>query len=128
MKRDWDLIRKQLTDIEEENDLFSELRPDPVYKDQAWDAYEKELKECRAIDARILGHLELLIEAGYVDGVQVVRSADGLLSYGVHSPRLTMAGHDLLDTMRSKTIWERIKASAKERGIGNPPIFSCFQK
>ena len=24
MKRDWDLIRKQLTDVEEENDLFSE--------------------------------------------------------------------------------------------------------
>jgi hypothetical protein len=24
MKRDWDLIRKQLTDVEEENDLFAD--------------------------------------------------------------------------------------------------------
>jgi hypothetical protein len=32
-------------------------------------------------------------------------------------PTLTWAGHDLLDTIRSKTVWERIKYTAKEKGI-----------
>lgn len=117
MKRDWDLIRKQLTDIEEENDLFSDIPAEPIWKDQEWGTYEKELKEFRAIEGRLFGHLELLINAGYIDGIQVVRSADGLFSYGLHSPRLTMAGHDLLDTMRSATIWEKIKTTAKAKGI-----------
>ena len=117
MKRDWDLIRKQLTDVEEENDLFSDIPPEPTWKDQEWDVYEKQLNEYRAIEGRIFGHFELLVNAGYVDGLQLVRSADGLFSYGLHSPRLTMAGHDLLDTMRSATIWEKIKATAKTKGI-----------
>ena len=117
MKRDWDLIRKQLTDVEEENDLFSEIPPEPVLTDQGWDTYESQLKEYRAIESRIFGHFELLVNNGYIEGLQVLRSADGLFSYGLHSPRLTMPGHDLLDTMRSTTIWEKIKTTAKTKGI-----------
>ena len=49
--------------------------------------------------------------------MQIVRSTDGRFGYGIHSPRLTMAGHDLLDTMRSTTIWEKIKTTAKSKGI-----------
>ncbi|HMV64203.1 MAG TPA: DUF2513 domain-containing protein [Rhodocyclaceae bacterium] len=117
MKRDWDLIRKQLTDIEEENDLFADLPTEPQWKDQDWAEYEDQLNRYRAIEGRVFGHFELLVNSGYIDGLQLVRSADGLFSYGLHSPRLTMAGHDLLDTMRSVTIWEKIKATAKTKGI-----------
>jgi len=117
MKRDWDLVRKQLTDVEEENNLFSDIPPEPMWKEQEWAEYEKQLNEYRAIEGRIFGHLELLVNSGYIDGLQLIRSADGLFSYGLHSPRLTMAGHDLLDTMRSATIWEKIKATAKSKGI-----------
>jgi hypothetical protein len=117
MKRDWDLIRKQLPDVEEENDLFADIPPEPAWKDQEFPVYEKQLNEYRAIEGRIFGHLELLVNSGYIDGLQLIRSADGLFSYGLHSPRLTMAGHDLLDTMRSATIWENIKATAKTKGI-----------
>ena len=117
MKRDWDLIRKQLTDVEEENDLFSEIPPEPKWQDQDWNLYEKQFKEYQAIEGRIFGHLELLIDAGYIDGMQIVRSTDGRFGYGIHSPRLTMEGHDLLDTMRSTTIWEKIKTTAKSKGI-----------
>lgn len=117
MKRDWDLIRKQLNDVEDENDLFSEMPLEPVYANQGWDAYEASLKEYRAIESRIFGHFELLVNNGYIDGLQILRSADGLFSYGLHCPRLTMAGHDLLDTMRSTTIWEKIKTTAKTKGI-----------
>ncbi len=117
MKRDWDLIRKQLTDIEEENDLFTEVPEEPVWKDQDEATFMKELNEYRTTQNRIFGHLEMLINAGYIDGLQIDRSADGAFYYGLHSPRLTMAGHDLLDTMRSTTIWEKIKATAKAKGI-----------
>lgn len=117
MKRDWDLIRKQLTDVEEEKGLFSEIPPEPDLTDQGWDTYESQLKEHRAIESRIFGHYELLVNNGYIDGLRVLRSVDGLFSYGLHSPRLTMSGHDLLDTMRSTTIWEKIKATAKSKGI-----------
>lgn len=117
MKRDWDLIRKQLTDVEEENDLFADIPPEPAWEDQEWPVYEKQLNEYRAIEGRIFGHFELLVNSGYIDGLQLVRSADGFFGYGLHNPRLTMAGHDLLDTMRSATIWEKIKATAKTKGI-----------
>lgn len=117
MKRDWDLIRKQLTDVEEENDLFSEIPPEPDGTNQELDTYETQLKEHRAIESRIFGHFELLVDNGYIDGLQVLRSGDGVFHYGLHSPRLTMAGHDLLDTIRSATIWEKIKSTAKAKGI-----------
>ncbi|MFU0921325.1 DUF2513 domain-containing protein [Kluyvera sichuanensis] len=29
---------------------------------------------------------------------------------------LTMAGHDLLDTVRTTVLWERIKTTAKQKG------------
>lgn len=117
MKRDWNLIRKQLTDVEEGNDLFSEVPAEPQWKNQGWDEYEQQLNAFRAIEERIFGHFELLVNAGYIDGLQLVRSADGQFSYGLHSPRLTMAGHDLLDTMRSATLWEKIRTTAKTKGI-----------
>jgi hypothetical protein len=117
MKRDWDLIRKQLTDIEEEKDLFSEVPPEPVWEKQDWAVYEKQLKEYQAIEGRIFGHFELLVDAGYIEGLEIVRSLDGSFHYGLHCPRLTMAGHDLLDTIRSATVWEKIKVVAKAKGI-----------
>lgn len=117
MKRDWDLIRKQLTDVEEENDLFSDVPLEPTWTDQSWDVYEEQLKKYRTIENRIFGHFELLVNNGYIDGLQIIRSADGLFHYGLHSSRLTMAGHDLLDTMRSTTVWEKIKTTAKTKGI-----------
>jgi len=33
------------------------------------------------------------------------------------SPELTWEGHDLLDTLRSKPVWERVKKTAQEKGI-----------
>jgi hypothetical protein len=117
MKRDWELIRKQLLDIEEEKNPFSDIPVKPDFKDQDWDTYKKQLDEFQAIETRFFGHLELLTDAGYIDGLTVKRSSDGKFSYGLHSPRLTMEGHDLLDTMRSASIWEKIKVTAKAKGI-----------
>lgn len=117
MKRDWDLLRKLLVDIEEERDPFADLPNEPSWKDQDEDTYNKQLEDYQAIEGRLFGHLELLVSSGYIDGLQLIRSLDGSLHYAKTNPRLTMAGHDLLDTMRSSVIWENIKETAKSKGI-----------
>lgn len=33
------------------------------------------------------------------------------------SPELTWRGHDLLNSLRSKAVWERIKTTAKEKSL-----------
>ena len=117
MKRDWELLRKQLSDIEDERDVFADIPDTHERSDQTWEDYERELKESNATKSKILGHLELLIDNGFVEGIHVVRGGDDHFSYGLASPRLTMSGHDLLDTMRSSSIWESIKSTAKTKGI-----------
>lgn len=118
MKRDWDLLRKQLTDIEAGHDVLADIPDAPKWTDDlTWEAYDDLAKGQRAAEERIAGHLELLIDSGYVEGLKVLRGADNHFSYGVSAPRLTMAGHDLLDTMRSATIWESIKSTARTKGI-----------
>lgn len=118
MKRDWDLLRNQLTDIESGNDVLADIPDAPKWTDDlTWEAYDQIAKEQRVTEERIAGHLELLIDNGYVEGLQVLRGADGHLAYGRSAPRLTMAGHDLLDTMRSARIWESIKQTARTKGI-----------
>lgn len=117
MKRDWDLIRKLLTDIEQDNVLFSEVPAEPKWEDQTESQYIKELDAFRAIERRIYGHFEMLVDNGYIDGLDIIRVNSGGFYYSLHHPRLTMAGHDLLDTMRSATIWETIKTTAKTKGI-----------
>jgi hypothetical protein len=118
MKRDWDLLRKQLTDIEEGRDVLAGIPDAPKWaNDLTWEAYDALAKEQRAVEELIAGHLELLIDSGYVEGLQVLRGADNHFAYGLSAPRLTMAGHDLLDTMRSPKIWESIKSTARTKGI-----------
>ena len=121
MKLDYDLIRKQLTDIEEERDVLADIPQKPNWNDSSWtdwEEYEKELNKAKAIESRIAGHLEILLLNGYADGFGVVRGAGGdEFSYGTFTPRLTLAGHELLATMRSKDLWEKIKSTAESKGF-----------
>ena len=99
MKRDWDVIREVLVEVEaltekERNTLQYILgyhEPNDPKSEQAM----------------------LLWRAGYVEAIE----AGGLDGPAIISPDLTWAGHDLLDTLRSKPVWERIKATAKDKGI-----------
>lgn len=117
MKRDWDLLRKQLTDIEEERDILADLPEEPKWTNQPGAEFQRVYDEYRAVESKVAGHLELLANNGYIEGVKVLRGADGHIALGVSNPRLTMAGHDLLDTMRSKPVWEKVKATAQSKGI-----------
>lgn len=117
MKRDWDLIRQQLTDIEEDKDPTSQL-PEPPKNTDHTEAEFAILKNKYDQEAnRVFGHLGLLIEDGYIDGIEIDEYLDGTKYCLLYSPRLTMKGHDLLDTIRSKGVWERVKTKAKSEGI-----------
>ncbi|MDV7507514.1 DUF2513 domain-containing protein [Acinetobacter baumannii] len=94
MKRDWDIIRAIL--IATEEDRFDE------YLEKAED------------DKLILGNTTLLIEAGFLSG-EVLESFDGIDDVFVKD--LTWQGHELLEVIRSKPVWEKIKTTALEKGL-----------
>ena len=101
MKRDWDVIREVLTEIEtapssERTNLTYGVGPE--YPTEGASKGE---------------HALLLWKAGFISAIDIT-------TYGGHailSPELTWQGHELLDTVRSKAVWERIKTTAHEKGI-----------
>lgn len=96
MKRDWDTVRRILTRLEEMPS--GELRPDDFADDEDVTNY----------------HMNLLIEARLVEGAcQVSRTNINRCKL----TRLTWNGHELLDSIRRDSIWNRIKTKAQEKGI-----------
>lgn len=119
MVRNWDTIKALLARFEEESietfirDL-GELPGDVAVMDRA--QREKLAVEQAKTESLVFGHLQLLLDAGYVEGV-TVRPMDDGFGYGFNHPRLTMAGHDALEAMRSKTVWSWVKNQAETLGI-----------
>ena len=101
MKRDWDVIREVLTEIEALPSSEHGNRTygvGPEYPDEHASKGE---------------HALLLWKAGFISAIDTT-------TYGgraILSPELTWQGHELLDTIRSRAVWERIKTTAKEKGI-----------
>ena len=98
MKRDMDLVRKILLQIE------------------ATEAGGKiELDIPGHEDGEIGLHVELMIEHGLVEG-QIKPSGDGsahrILVYWIKG--MTWEGHDFLDAARNDTIWEKAKKKCTE--------------
>ena len=101
MKRDWDVIREVLTEIEttplsERTNLTYGVGP-----------------EYSAEGASKGEHALLLWKAGFISAIDITTYA----GHAILSPELTWQGHELLDTIRSKAVWERIKTTAHEKGI-----------
>lgn len=101
MKRDWDVIREVLLEVEA-------LREDDRHR-VTYGLGEEHSAEDQTKSAQAL----LLWKAGYLDGMD----AGTMAGPAILAPELTWAGHDLLDTLRSKPVWDRIKATAKDKGI-----------
>ena len=97
MKRDWDLIRQILLNIEEkgpDNGVF----PEDV---EGW-------------DERIVSlHIALLVEADLILGLASEQEW-GIVWIG---HRLTRRGHELVDSIRSDSDWSRVRDHHRERGI-----------
>jgi hypothetical protein len=121
MKRDWDLLREQLLAIEGDLDfkraVLGAVSKTPIWlDDQSESDFIKASETHQKLEARVFGHLEMLVDNGYVEGVKILRSGN-TFHFGLMHPRLTMAGHDLLDTIRSQQLWEKIKSTGKTKGI-----------
>ena len=97
MRRNWKTIQSVLEAIERDN-------------------LEEKLTNLQQEDeTEFFGHLLLCIEAGLIAGCTVEYNLGW--RYGLTMPRLTMAGHDTLDALRSKTVWAEIKRQADKATV-----------
>lgn len=98
MKRNWDLIRDILLEIES--------LPPGSHASFAID-YSVTNEQRRG------EHSKLLFEAGFIRGV-CAHSTD---CWQLLDAELTWQGHDLLAHLRSSTIWEKVKEKAIDKGF-----------
>ncbi len=100
MQRDMELIRKILFVIEEK------------YID-IWLSSDEIIIE--GYDMKTIGyHCSILYDAGLVNDYKGQYGDNELLFFGVG--RLTWIGHELLDKIRSDTIWDKTKETIKTKG------------
>jgi Hypothetical protein (DUF2513) len=100
MKMDWDLIRDILIAVEE-CPLGNHIKLDQFSGHSQSVVFE---------------HIRLLKEDGYLHA-QLLPYHTGQPGGDAVVQRMSMSGHELLETMRSKPVWEKIKALAKEKGL-----------
>ncbi|WP_269537186.1 DUF2513 domain-containing protein [Cerasicoccus fimbriatus] len=102
MKRDWDLIRSILLCLEHDrdNEPIESILSDVEHLSN-WTEEEQYY------------HMALLIEAGYAIGPVDELEDTTLIA---NCERMTWAGHDLLDSIRDKGIWEKTKSGASQIG------------
>lgn len=98
MQRDWDFTRELLTEIEEEVDTYKKYN-------------KSELAE------KYLQHIRMLNDGGFTTGITAKKTVGGHWQFMQNNPHLTWVGHDLLNTLRSQTVWEKIKQRSQETGI-----------
>lgn len=101
MKRDWDVIRSVLLEVEALKPSQADFQYTAVFKSDDEDSV-------RAL------HAFLLYERGYLKGID----SGSLHDRALISPELTMDGADLLDSIREQKLWDKIKEIAKDRGVG----------
>jgi len=99
MKRDWDLVREILLHLEACESTRGNLRPGDLA------GYDEE---------RVSYHVQIMIEAGLIEG-ECAKTIARPLYCMAH--RLTWAGHEFLDQVRSHAAWNRIKGLAREKGL-----------
>ena len=113
MRRDWTKIREVLKDIEAD------------CLDEKLSSLEEKARRLRSLGEEsseedvYYGHLLLAIEAGLVAGVEIDLGVapPPPWQYGSTVPRLTMSGHDVLDSMRSSAVWSKLKTIAVEQSL-----------
>ena len=103
MKRDWELMRSVLLEVEA-------LTPSQTANFKYFQPYASDDPE-----AERARHALMLYEAGYLNGTHAsfLSEGDQLLA-----PVLTMQGADLLDKIKSESVWQKMKSIGKERGVG----------
>lgn len=121
MKRDWNEIRAALESIEQ--DKFADYlgKNGEYFDDSLMSDGERRAKlQELGIERRdvILGHLELLVDAGLVKGISIESFYGDVSISELQSirPRLTMRGYDLLEYLRSSKFRKGLKEYCKSIG------------
>lgn len=108
MKRDMDLVRQLLLEMEGHDD------------------YEVSVTEVGLLGTdrpRIIGHLKLLADGGYVEMTRTNTPSGRPLTTGW---RLTWQGHEFLDQVRDPEIWRQTKAAAGKVGSWSMTVLASL--
>jgi hypothetical protein len=100
MKRDMELVRELMLAIESRNDT------------QYW-AEDLEVSGDQDI-AEIKGHLELLIDAGFIEAT--VNHDNGSGSPYILIDKISWNGHEFLGNARNEPIWKKAMSIVTEKG------------
>lgn len=102
MKRDWTIIRAILLELEES------ATPNTVVNANSLSSFGQQ---------EVAYNMRLLKEAGYITAnILESSSGDGRITSAL-ARRLTNSGHELLDTIRSDTVWGKIQDKFKSSGV-----------
>lgn len=102
MKRDWTIIRAILLKLEES------ATPNTVVNANKLTPFDEQ---------EVAYNMRLLSEAGFIDAnILESRAGDGRILTAL-ARRLTNTGHELLDTIRSDTVWGKIQEKFKSSGV-----------
>lgn len=115
MRRSWKTLRVVLEDVEEDR-LEEKLESFDEEKNQERLASPGTPSKIQEAEDLYYGHLLLALDAGLIEGV-TVKTASPYWNYGATSPRLTMRGHDMLDAIRSDTVWGKVEKAASSLSI-----------
>lgn len=96
MKRDWELVRHIL--LQMENAKHNEHIVADEGEDPNVFAY----------------HCKMMADAGLIEAAVSQYLGGGMSAQAI---RITWAGHEFLDSIRPKPVWEKVKTEAKEKGI-----------
>jgi Hypothetical protein (DUF2513) len=101
MKRDLDLIRYILLDVENWN------HPQPMFLEGM--SYEGKNKQ------EIGYQIDLLNDAGYLDA-RIIKGGQGVTYETAAILRMTMPGHEYLDSVRDPKVWNKTKSVLENVG------------
>jgi len=117
MKRDWDVIRDILLKIENEEHVFGSLPAKSIWQNELSEEENLKLEEgYNQAENLLCGHIQILVEAGFIGGIEIFKVGNKW-SWGLFGPRLTMRGHDLLDTLRPVGMPQKLTKFANEHGV-----------
>ena len=102
MKRDWTIIRAILLELEEA------ATPNTVVNANNLAPFDEQ---------EVAYNMRLLSEAGFISAnILESKAGDGRIIAAL-ARRLTNSGHELLDTIRSDTVWGKIHDKFKSSGV-----------
>lgn len=119
MKLDWNLMRTILAHVEAETigDFLNDAKSMTEWKEGQ--LLSSRLSERTDPAVRVvLRHTEMLVDAGYIEGIHIEKSLDGYFQVGLSAyPSLTMQGYSLLESLRTNGFIDKVKEFAKEKSV-----------